>query len=512
MQTIKLRARFLGESLVPRFNFDTGFVPYWNTLLFLTAVGFLGRALESVVGYRAVGFVFMLGVLVVGMIGSRGPALFAALFSALAWNFFFIPPHFTFIIDRIDDALMCLTYFVVASITGYLTSRIRKTEQQVQAREDRAKALFEILQSMSSSHEESQIVNEVASKMGAILGGICAVILVNEDGNLERNSVGPLKLTDYEILTAQRRFASSRAQDLAQENEVHQDWLYIPLVASHETVGVFIFHAAEEGMLSEDRRILMGSLCRHLALALERQLTERRSRLAKRLEERRGLGAEITQSMAEGLKTPLKVIGGIGARIGESRNLKEIMASEMSAANEMVNERVRRLFALGNLGVLSEQMEWNDIHDVIAIMIKRLGRNLDRDQVSIEFAPNLPLVKIDFDLIELALSNIMLRLTRSAPTGMELEVSLQEKNRRLLIVIEDGTQELTEEILVEINENPGLPSAAFEGTVDNDLVIAKKIIELHGGKVQAQNRIEGGSRIAIWLPCEKSSGVRPQVS
>lgn len=80
-------------------------------------------------GHAAIGLIYLLGVLVAGIILNRGPVLFVATLSALAWNFLFIPPLFTFHIADVHDALMFLTYFVVAIIIGSLTTRLRAREQ-----------------------------------------------------------------------------------------------------------------------------------------------------------------------------------------------------------------------------------------------------------------------------------------------------------------------------------------------------------------------------------------------
>src|SRR4051812_5471096 len=111
------------------------FKPYLKTLLFLAGIGVSGAFLAPIVGYRAVGFIFLIGVLGIGCVATVGPVLFAAFVSALAWNFLFIPPRFTFAIAQPDDLILCLTYFVAASITGVLSNKIREREQRLRQAE-----------------------------------------------------------------------------------------------------------------------------------------------------------------------------------------------------------------------------------------------------------------------------------------------------------------------------------------------------------------------------------------
>ena len=62
------------------------------------------------------------------MILSRGPVLLAATLSAVSWNFLFIPPRFTLHIDKVEDALTFMTYFVIALTVGGLTAQLKARE------------------------------------------------------------------------------------------------------------------------------------------------------------------------------------------------------------------------------------------------------------------------------------------------------------------------------------------------------------------------------------------------
>ena len=84
--------------------------------------------LTPLTGYGAISLIFLLGVLLAGMILSRGPVLLVAALSALSWNFLFIPPLFTFHIEKIEDALTFATYFIVAITIGSLTAQLKARE------------------------------------------------------------------------------------------------------------------------------------------------------------------------------------------------------------------------------------------------------------------------------------------------------------------------------------------------------------------------------------------------
>jgi two-component system sensor histidine kinase KdpD len=84
--------------------------------------------LTPLTGYAAISLIYLLGVLLAGMVLGRGPVLLVATLSALSWNFLFIPPRFTFHIDKVEDALTFITYFIVALTVGGLTAQLKARE------------------------------------------------------------------------------------------------------------------------------------------------------------------------------------------------------------------------------------------------------------------------------------------------------------------------------------------------------------------------------------------------
>ena len=80
-----------------------------------------------------------------------GPILLASTLSALVWNYFFIPPHYTFHIDKAEDLLMFAMFFIIAMLNGVLTTRVRRQEQLTREREKRTNALFQLTKELSKA-------------------------------------------------------------------------------------------------------------------------------------------------------------------------------------------------------------------------------------------------------------------------------------------------------------------------------------------------------------------------
>jgi K+-sensing histidine kinase KdpD len=100
---------------------------YVEVLGLITVVTVAGRLLP--LSYQALGNLYLLAVIALSLRVNRWPVLFAAVVSALAWDFFFVSPRMSFAVLHFDDALLLGTYFVVALIAGQLTTHIREHEK-----------------------------------------------------------------------------------------------------------------------------------------------------------------------------------------------------------------------------------------------------------------------------------------------------------------------------------------------------------------------------------------------
>lgn len=112
----------------------------WSALavLLVAAICF---PFSDLVGYRTVSLILLLTVSVLAMRFRIGPVALAAVLSALIWDFFFIPPRFTFTVGHAEDALMLLMYFIIALLNGILTHQMKLYERIVRRREDKESTL-----------------------------------------------------------------------------------------------------------------------------------------------------------------------------------------------------------------------------------------------------------------------------------------------------------------------------------------------------------------------------------
>jgi two-component system sensor histidine kinase KdpD len=89
------------------------------------------------IGYRVIALVLLMTVSFIAMLFEILPVLVAAILSAVIWNFFFIPPVYTFHINDAEDVLMFLLYFFIALVNAVLTFKIREAEKKARDEEEK---------------------------------------------------------------------------------------------------------------------------------------------------------------------------------------------------------------------------------------------------------------------------------------------------------------------------------------------------------------------------------------
>src|SRR5215211_5194651 len=114
---------------------------YLISLLLVVIASLFCYMLSTYIGYRVVALVLLLMVSLIAISFDILPVLIAAALSAFIWDFFFIPPRYTFHVDTTDDAILLIMYFLIAMINAVLTYKIRQVEKASRKKEEKANVI-----------------------------------------------------------------------------------------------------------------------------------------------------------------------------------------------------------------------------------------------------------------------------------------------------------------------------------------------------------------------------------
>ncbi len=114
---------------------------YVISVSLILCVAAISYALSDFIEYKVVAFLLLVTVSLIAMLFDIVPVLVAAFLSAIVWNYFFIPPRFTFAIQSTENVLLFLMYFIIAMVNGGLTYKIRETEKKANKKTEKENTL-----------------------------------------------------------------------------------------------------------------------------------------------------------------------------------------------------------------------------------------------------------------------------------------------------------------------------------------------------------------------------------
>jgi len=471
----------------------------------ITAVDLLALNWMS---YEAVGLTELFAVLLVAVYIGRGPALVAAAVSAFSWNFLFITPRFTFEISRLQDVILFLMYFVIAILTGNLTSRIRRQERQARYNADRTLALYALAHETATAVNMDDVLRTGIKQIERAFAAEVAVILP-KDGKLERQAhpASTLVVEEKDFSVASWVFDNGKAAGRFTNTLPSASAHYLPLLTPNRIVGVIGIRTRQNDRLSFDQEALLETFGNQIALVIERELLDEAAEKSAMLQESERLYTTLLNSISHELRTPIATIMGASSSLLDPQTraneaVRNELTIDIQESADRLNRLVENLLDMSRLdsGRLKLKRDWCDVSDVIGVAVKRDEKCLAQRPVSIHIPSNLPLVQMDFVFMEQVIVNLLDNVCNYTPTGTKVEVTAEVKDEWLSIIISDNGPGLPTEDVERIFEKfYRVPGTATGGT-GLGLSICRGLVEAHGGTLTASNKETGGASFQIRLP------------
>ena len=114
---------------------------YLASIAIVCVTALICYVLSRYIGYRVIAYILLISVSLVAVIFDILPVLVAAVLSALIWDFFFIPPHYTFYVSSTEDVILLQMYFLIAMVNAVLTYKLRQVEKVALQKEEKANTL-----------------------------------------------------------------------------------------------------------------------------------------------------------------------------------------------------------------------------------------------------------------------------------------------------------------------------------------------------------------------------------
>ena len=251
-----------------------------------------------------------------------------------------------------------------------------------------------------------------------------------------------LALTEKELHVAEWAFLNRQAAGRFTDNLPGAEALHLPLMTERAVVGVLSVNLPEK-TLPLARRDLLEAYARQAALVLDRVALRAAAEQSKLVAESERLSNALLNSISHELRTPLAAITSATSALAETSNadVAKKMAAEIQEASARLNRLVGNLLDVTRLGSghVRPKLDWCDVGDLVHVTVRSLERELAGREVKIEIAEKLPLARLDFTLMQQALSNLLLNAAVHTPAGTAILIQARhEKNELILSVADNG--------------------------------------------------------------------------
>jgi two-component system sensor histidine kinase KdpD len=440
---------------------------------------------------------------------SRGPCVVLPVANILAFDFFFVPPLFSFDVEDARYIFTLVVMLVVALVIAHLMLSIRRHRDLTLARARRTAMLYAMSRELIVATSAPAMAATAVRHINAVFHGSTAVLLADSQGEMvraPRDGNSKEELPEFHV-----NYDAAFARQVAERGERSiRDAIYLPLQGSRRVMGVIVVQPEHVGQpLPTEQLNLLDAFAAQLAMSLQRAHVAEEAEMAKIAAERALLRNTLLASISHDLRTPLAAIAGAGSLIGQQDyainaerrimlgNLIERKATDMSQLLSNVLDLAK--MELGN-GVL--RAEWHAVEDLVSHALRANQARLTGWRVIVDLPVDFPSVFVEATLIVQMLSNLLENAAKYTPSGTTISISAAVRDEKFLLVVADDGPGL-----------PGDPESLFEkfqrGNPEGNVVgvglglaICRAAARLHGGDIRALRQPEAGARFEMTLPVQ----------
>ncbi|WP_460353305.1 MULTISPECIES: DUF4118 domain-containing protein [unclassified Pseudomonas] len=477
----------------------------------------LAWAVSSILPLPNISLVFLAAVLLVAVRSSLGPALACAALSFLTYDFLFIPPNFSFAIQREEDVLTLLFFLLMAALTGNLAARQRRQLQALRDTQEETTELLDLSRKLTAATDRQAVISAAAQHLNG--WSDLQLCLLNRDGQggWKVETGGPLEFSESERAAADWAWQHDQPAGMGTGTLPFGRWWWWPLSVEDGPLALLGVCAKEGQTLSGQRRRLLTALSQPLAQALARAQLADDLEAARLHGETEQLRSALLASVSHDLRTPLTAMrGSIDSllALGEAIPLedrRELLEGTRDEA-ERLDRYIQNLLDMTRLGhgALKLARDWVAPADIVGSSLNRLRAVLAPLQVSTDVPSELPLLFVHAALIEQALVNVLENAARFSPVHGRLQLSAGASEDEIFFTVSDEGPGIPEDERAKIFDMFYTAARGDRGGQGTGLglAICQGMVGAHGGRISVADGIDGrGTSITLHLPLQTQPGM-----
>jgi two-component system sensor histidine kinase KdpD len=486
----------------------------WLMALLFVAVGLAAASLIQPLfgGIENVDLVFLTAVVSVAARYGLWPSLLASVAASLCYNFFFLPPVYTFTITDPTNIAAFFFFMLIALLVSNVAARVRSQADTAIGRVRTTESLYAFSRKLASTATLDDVLWATAYQTALMLK-VRVVLLLTEEGVLTVKAGYPPEdqLDQADLAAANWAWDNDRAAGRGSDTLPGAKRLFLPMRTGRGAIGVIGIDDDRTGpLLTPDQRRLLDALVDQGALAIERVLlVEDMDRVKRTVESDRLRGALLT-SISHDLKTPLASVLGAASTIrdldaGLTDEEKRDLLATVIDESERLNRFIANLLDMTKLesGAIVPNTARHDLSEIVGSALRRANKILIHHKVTLELAADLPMLELDAVLFEQVLFNILDNAAKYAPPDTTISVrAMRDRGQIALQIMDEGS---------------GIPLGELESVFDKfyraqkgdhvrpgtglGLAISRGFVEAMHGTITATNRADrSGAVLTIRLP------------
>ena len=456
-----------------------------------------------------ISLVFLASVLLVAVRSSVGPALASAMLSFMAYDFLFIPPYFSFNIQREEDILTLMFFLLMAALTGNLAARQRRQFSDLREAQAQTARLLELSRSLAASTDRQAVLNAASQHLQGWPG--LQICLLEKTGDVWTiANGGSEQFSESERAAGEWAGRHDQAAGMSTGTLPAGRWWWWPVSLDGQVLAMMAVSERHEGALNGEVKRLLGALGQPLAQALARANLVHDLEAARLHGETEQLRSALLASVSHDLRTPLTSMRGsidslleLGEVIGASDRVELLQGTRDEA--ERLDRYIQNLLDMTRLGhgALKLARDWVAPSDIVASALARLRTVLAGLKVRMQIPSDTPLLYVHAALIEQALVNVLENAARFSPLNGRIEIAASVHQEFLVFSVSDEGPGIPKEERAKIFDMFYTAARGDRGGQGTGLglAICQGMVGAHGGRVVVGDGIDGkGSCIALWLP------------
>jgi two-component system sensor histidine kinase KdpD len=488
-------------------------LPYLAAVLAVAVALGLGELIWHLLGgIETVDLVFLTAIVVIAVRYGLLPSLTSSVAASLCYNFFFLPPIYTFnITDPVNVAAFVL-FTVVAVIVSHVAARGRSQTVTAQGRVRTLESLYAFSRKLAGAGTLDDVLWATAYQTALMLD-VRAVLLLPENGAIAVKGSYPPEdtLGDADLAAAHWVWENNRSAGRGSDTLPGAKRLFLPMRTGRGSIGIVGIDSDKPGpMLTPDQRRLLDALIDQGALAIERVHLVEDLDQARRTAETDRLRSALLTSISHDLKTPLAAaLGAAGTLRDLSHALSDAEKADLLGTvideSERLNRFIANLLDMTKLesGAIVPNTSLHDVDEIVGSALRRAGKILAHHQVELELAAGLPMLELDAVLFEQVLFNLLDNAAKYSAEGTTIRIVSWRDGASVSLQI--------------LDEGDGIPPADLERIFDKfhraqkgdhvragtglGLAISRGFVEAMRGTITAANRTDrSGAMFTISLP------------